>query len=177
MVFRLPTLPPDMDLPALFKRWWNGELKPAIERQEQRQDELLETQGAQLSTIEGLLRSVSYTTGLTISAAPDGATVTITVSDHLRVYVDKLVNVTGTVIEGQPYDTDLFIFYDDEARDGVPDFGYGASSDSVDAVPAFYWPFRHLVGAVHTPLNSAAPFETGSTSEPPGFPSSDFPFQ
>lgn len=107
----------------------------------------------------------SYVTGLTLTATDAGASVTLTISAHTRVYGDGTsVAVSGGSVTGLAYSTDYRIYYDQASRAGGA-VTYAATTSITTAAQTGD---RHSVGAVPTPA-AAAPPETGTPVFPPGY--------
>lgn len=117
-------------------------------------------------TLEQLLITSSYTVGATISAADSSGSATATISDHSRVYQDRTVAVTGSVISGLTSSTTYYFYYDDAARAGGA-VTFIATTVGADAFPSSTAPARHYVGSVTTPAPGGAPSDGGGAS-PPG---------
>jgi len=106
----------------------------------------------------------SYTTGLTIDATDVGASVTIAMSAHTRVYGDGTsVAVSAGNITGLAYSTSYWVGYVDAARTGGAVTYTSSTSIQGNGTAANY----HFVGAVVTPA-AAGPPETGVPVLPPG---------
>lgn len=172
-----------------FQRLWqkNCEL---TERQEATQDgilaEILAMQsdiidalaaaGIALDTAEAGYREAarigSYTDPSSVLSAADvGTDCTITIAAHTRVYpvkgavdVDDL-SVAGGTIAGQPFATDIYVYYDDASlTDATP--SYLATDDpATSQVGAAAG--RHFVGKITTPADGAGG-TTGTGGSPPG---------
>lgn len=109
--------------------------------------------------------ATSYVTGLTLSAQDAGASVTLTISNHTRVYGDGTsVAVTGGTITGVPYSTIARVFYDQPSRAG----GSVTYQWTSSAETAAQTGNRHSVGAVTTPAALDPPV-SGNPIYPPGF--------
>jgi hypothetical protein len=112
----------------------------------------------------------SYVTGLTLSAADAGSSVTVTISAHTRIYGDGTsVSVNGGTITGLPYSsstsnpTTEYIYYSDPTRAG----GTVAYQATTSASTAAQVGDVHTVGSAIMPVAAAAPV-TGSPVRPPG---------
>jgi hypothetical protein len=80
--------------------------------------------------------------------------------------------VIGATIGGLPYNTQLYVGYDDILREG----GSVTYFATADATLAGQGLDRHLVGGVKTPADSSAPDPVpGGGTKPPGIPSWKFP--
>ncbi len=108
----------------------------------------------------------SGVTGLTITATDAGASVTLTISAHTRVYGDgDTLAIAGpdTSLTGLAYSTLDYVYYDDPTRaDTTPTYAVTTSEATAAQVGD-----RHLIGSVTTPA-AAAPPETGDYVRPPG---------
>lgn len=91
----------------------------------------------------------SSVTGLTLSASDAGASATITISAHTRIYGDgTTAAVSGGAITGLAYSTSYWIFYD--APKGTTGAVTYETATTVQG-NATGDPGRHFVGAVTTP--------------------------
>lgn len=114
--------------------------------------------------------TASGTSGLTLTATDAGASATITISAHTRIYGDgSSVAVSGGSLTGRAYSTDYSIYYDDPTRAGGA-VTYQSTTTPADAVQAGD---RHLVGVVTTPA-AAAPPNNGDVVRPPGYGNIEF---
>ncbi len=107
----------------------------------------------------------SYPEGVSISATDAGASVTITISAHTRVYAGGTsVAVDGGVLTGLAYSTNYWIAYDQASRLGgaVTYVAYTTSQGN-----GVNNPDRHFVGAVVTP-DAGGLDNDGIPSLPPG---------
>lgn len=103
--------------------------------------------------------------GLALSATDTGTDVTISVSNHTRVYSDSTqVAVSGGNLPGYTYETVYYIFYND------PEFLGGNVSYQVTTVKteAAQTGTRHLVGQIFTPAAGGTD-STGDSPSLPGF--------
>lgn len=123
----------------------------------------------QVERITRAIRANSYTTGLTLGAEADGATAKITVSSHIRRYLDGNVNVSAGEVDGLDYATEYAVYYDDEDREGGT-VTYEATENGGDAVTSNANPDREFVGYVTTPATSGDPPTTGGGTLPPLYP-------
>jgi hypothetical protein len=149
MAFRLPRLQRDVAIAdpktgrptALHQRWWQS-LAETIETQETFQD----------STINRIRRLLSHTTPTTILSATDnGASCTITVLDHTRVYADATtLAISGGATAGLASDTWYACYYDDETlADATPSFVFTTALETAQAAVA---EGRHFCGLIRTPV-------------------------
>ena len=109
----------------------------------------------------------SYVDGLTLTATDAGASATITISGHNRVYpktdgTGTPVAVTGGSLSGLAYSTQYWIYYDQPSRAG------GAVTYFASTSPTAQIGDRHNVGAVTTPAAAGAPIP-GNVIRPPGY--------
>lgn len=149
MAFRLPRLPSVEPAWLQFQKWWQSVVE-AIERQEAGQD----------LTINRLRRILSHTNPTTIfTATEDGATATIVVASHLRVYGDgTTLAVTGAATSALLPDTVYAGYYDDATlEDTTPTFVFTTDMPTAQAVAA---EGRHFIGRIKTP-----PAGSGTTRE------------
>lgn len=106
-----------------------------------------------------------------LSAAIEGATATITIANHTRVYGDGLqVAVTGGSIPGLAPATQYYVSYLDPSRSG----GVVTYDSTTNSSEAGQTGDRHLVGGYATPSTAGAG-GGGGTTRPPGVPSWKFP--
>lgn len=106
----------------------------------------------------------SGVTGLTLTASDAGASATITISAHTRVYGDgTTLAVAGAALTGRAYSTGFYVYYDDPTRaDATPDYQTTTSETTAAQTGD-----RHLVGYVMTPA-AAGPPNDGKVVRPPG---------
>lgn len=125
------------------------------------------TNTANISTNTDLIkRLLSWAKGATITATDAGASASIVISAHTRVYGDaSTVAITGDTLTGLAFDTDYGIYYDDATlADTTPTFIAAATlSDSLPSIAAD----RHQVGVIRTPADGEAD-TAGTPSQPPG---------
>jgi len=106
----------------------------------------------------------SGTADLTLDAIDAGATATIQISAHSRVYGNgTIVSVNAGTISGLDHDTYYYIYYDDPTRTGGA-VSYQATTIEANAAQIND---RHLVGAVRTPEIGNPP-ELGAVKPGPG---------
>lgn len=106
----------------------------------------------------------SGVTGLTMTATDAGASATITISGHTRIYGDGTsVSVTGGSITGLAYSTEYWIFYDQSSRVG----GVVTYQATASPATAAQTGDRHSLGAVTTPAALGGPID-GNINLPPG---------
>lgn len=92
--------------------------------------------------------------GLTMTASDAGASATITISAHTRVYADGTsAAVLGGSITGLAYSTSYYVYYHDAAHAG----GAVSYLYSTSASAAIQAGDVHSVGAVTTPAAAGAP--------------------
>jgi hypothetical protein len=131
-------------------------------------------QSAQLVLIEDALRELarlnSYTAPTNVLTAADvGATCTITVAAHTRVYpgafVDDLAVSAGS-ITGLANSTTYFVYYDDPTlEDDTPTYLATTIPNTAQVGAA---EGRHFVGFVTTPADGGGT-SSGSGGSPPGY--------
>lgn len=117
------------------------------------------------ATDNSLLIINSGVTGLTLSAADVGASATITISAHSRVYPDKTEAVNSGSLTGKAFSTTYGIYYDDSGRAGGA-VTYVATTTLADSINSITNPTRHHVGIITTPADGAA--ATGGGGPTPG---------
>lgn len=121
-------------------------------------------QTAATSASEASSLATSGTSGLTITATDAGASATITISAHTRVYGDGTsVAVSGGSVAGLAYSTVFYVYYDQPSRAG----GAVTYLTTTSQATAAQTGDRHSLGAVTTPAAAAGPV-TGSPNLPPG---------
>lgn len=109
--------------------------------------------------------SNSSATGLLVDANDAGASATITISAHTRVYGDGTsVAVNAGSVTGLAYSTSYWVIYNDPTRAGGAVVYTASPSVQGNGIPTG----QHFVGAVTTPA-AAAPPTTGNPVRPPGF--------
>lgn len=173
MVVRLPRLTMQnaivtklLQPTPLFLRYFNNDVLKSIET-------TLNNQQDQIDRLNAALRNTSHTEDLTLSAAADGATASITVTAHRRVYTDRIVELDADTITGLDYNKTYSVYYDDADREGGA-VTYVATENATIAVTSGDHPNRHLLGLITTPATSGDPPTTGSGSVPAGFPSYEY---
>lgn len=121
-------------------------------------------QNAANSTAAATALSTSYVDGLTVQATDAGASATITISAHDRIYPGSApVAVSGGALTGLAYDTAYWVYYVDPDRTGgavtyltsTTPVGNGSSAD------------LHLVASQRTPVAAGSPVD-GLPTLPPG---------
>lgn len=140
MSFRLPRLPSTAPTHAQLQLWWQRVVE-TVEAQEALQD----------ATIKRLRRVNSHTEPTTIlSALDNGASCTITVLNHTRIYADATtLAITGSAQAGLLNDTWYACYYDDETlEDTTPTFVFTTDLNIAQAVKA---DGRHFCGLIKTP--------------------------
>lgn len=190
--FRLPRLPqgvsivdPKTGIPTdKFRRWWQafasdieievGALAAAQLAQAAAvtATAAAATATAAASTAQGAADWANSVASLTnsgvtpnpLTATDAGASATITIAGHTRVYGDGAsVAVTGGSLTGRVYSTLYYVYYDQPSRVG----GAVTYASTTSAATAAQTGDRHLVGSVTTPA-AAAPATTGSEVQLPG---------
>lgn len=162
MTFRLPRLPPAQPNWLQMQIWWQ-QVVIAVEAHESSLEQ-------QLADIRATQRrdaiSASFAIPTLIATASDaGADSTIAIAAHVRHYGDESsVSVSSGSLTGQPYSTDVAIYYDDAARAGGA-VVYHATTD-LKTAQNNYVAGRHYVATVTTPASGGAAV-TGGTP-PPG---------
>lgn len=108
--------------------------------------------------------ATSGTTGLTITATDAGASVTVAISAHNRIYGNGAsVAVNAGNIAGLSYSTTYYLFYVDASRAGGSVTFQASTSQGAAAQTGNV----HSLGAVATPA-AAAPPTDGRPNLPPG---------
>jgi hypothetical protein len=104
--------------------------------------------------------------GDVITVTDAGSSVTVSIDAHSRVYGDiSNKSVNGGTVTGQPYNTALYIYYDDINRAGGS-VTYHATSNPNVALPTKA-AGRHFVGEAPA-LAAGDPPATGGTAPPSG---------
>lgn len=107
----------------------------------------------------------SGTNGLTITSTDAGASITVTISSHTRVYADgSSVAVTGATLTGLSYSTSYYFYYNDPTHAGGA-VTYHPTTNIADTIQSGD---VHSVGGVKTQA-AAAPPVTGTNKLAPGF--------
>lgn len=123
-------------------------------------------QAATDASIEATALANSYVSGITVTATDVGADVTIAISAHTRNYAydpPTSVAVNAGNVTGQPYDTQIYVYYVQASRAGGA-VTYLATTDVTDVAQVGD---THSVATVLTPA-AAAPPNNGGGSLPPG---------
>lgn len=106
----------------------------------------------------------SGVTGLTLTATDAGASVTIAISAHMRIYADGTsVSVSSGSLTGKAYSTTYYLYYHDAGHTGGA-VAYIASTNASDAIQTGD---VHSVGAVLTPAALGSP-KDGKANLAPG---------
>lgn len=122
-------------------------------------------------TASNALQGSFVTPDSVLSATSAGATSTITIAAHSRVYVDGVtVAVNGGSVTGLNQQTTYRIYYDDAERAGGA-VTYFATTSADEAAQIGN---RHSVGAITTPSVTTGS-STGNTTRPPGYVSGGDP--
>ena len=106
----------------------------------------------------------SYVTGCTVTATDAGASATVSISAHTRIYADGTsVAVNAGSVTALTYSTKFYVYYDQVSRLG------GAVTYAVTTSPttAAQLGSRHVVGSVTTPVATGV-LTTGFIVLPPG---------
>jgi hypothetical protein len=123
-------------------------------------------EAAAVNVTESAALANSYVTGLTITATDAGASVTVNLSAHTRVYATSpmtSVSVLGGNVTGLAYSTEYYFYYDQASRlGGAVTYVVTTNLDDVAQLGN-----RHSVGTVITPA-AAAPPSNGGGTRPPG---------
>ncbi|MES2904550.1 MAG: hypothetical protein V4696_10230 [Pseudomonadota bacterium] len=133
---------------------------------------------AQLLLIEGAQRDIariaSYPSPTNVlTAIDDGATATIAIAAHTRIYPGTVadVSISAGSITGLAFATSYVVYYDDATlADTTPAF---VETTDVETAQVGAGPYRHLVGYITTPTDGGAP-SAGTGPTPPGG-SPDYP--
>ncbi len=155
MTDRLPRLGSTQPPWGQFQVMW----QQMVEKIEGRIDDL---EAAELRVAIG--QSFTVPT-LMLTATDAGASATITIANHRRVYSDgTALDVTGGTITGLAYSTNYAVYYDDDGRsDATP--AYVATTDLKEG-QSNYVAGRHYAGSVRTPAALGA--ATTGGVPPPG---------
>ncbi len=181
MTFKLPTLPPVQPQWGQFQVWWQ-QVKTAIENQETVQDTLLtqivaaqaaataaQTTATAVNKQDKIASSFTVPAAV-LTAAAAGASATITIAAHTRLYNDGTqLAVAGGTITGRAFSTYYAVYYDDSTL-SVTTPNYVSTTTAAQGQPNFA-PGRHRIGAVTTPASGGAATTGGGV--PSGSPSSD----
>lgn len=109
---------------------------------------------------------VSGVAGSPLSASDAGATASIAVAAHSRVYGDKTVSVSSGSITSLAFSETYLVYYDDNARAGGS-VAFHATTSAADAYNSETNPDRHFVGYITTPADGGSS-TGGGGSGPPG---------
>jgi hypothetical protein len=152
---RLPRLPSGwQNTPGMFERYWDQ-----VNKQIETSINSILTAQAQAAAAQVTANTVqsqtslanSYVTGLTISGADTGSSITLTISTHTRMYADGTsVSVNGGTLTGLSYSTAYYIYYDDPNRAG----GTVIYHTTTDPTVAAQLNGRHVVGSLTTPAST-----------------------
>ena len=119
---------------------------------------------AQQAAADASLASSGITPANVLSATDVGASATINIAAHTRVYGNGTsVSVSSGAISGLAYATTYYVYYDQPSRLGGA-VSYQATTTLATAAQTGN---RHSVGAVKTPAAAAGP-TTGTVNLPPG---------
>jgi hypothetical protein len=106
----------------------------------------------------------SYVTGLTLGATDAGASASISISAHSRVYGNgATVSVNSGNLTGLSYSTAYYIYYDQASRAG----GAVTYASTTNEATSAQTGNRHFVGVITTPAAAAGP-TSGYGVSPPG---------
>lgn len=171
MAFRLERLRADLAIvdregrpTADFQRWWQTQVEK-IEAQETAQDAILVALNA---TTNRIRRINSHTLPTSILTATDnGATATITVADHTRIYADGTTQaITGGSQSGLASGTNHAIYYDDATlADPAPTLVFTTTVTDAQAAAG---EGRHFLGMIQTPAAGSGKTYTGGGAYPAG---------
>lgn len=126
-------------------------------------------QNGAVSGYEQVLIANSYLSGVggsPLTATDAGASATISVAAHDRVYADRTVAVTAGSVTGLAYNATFMVWYDDADRGGGA-VTFGATIDPAQAYNSPTFPARHFVGFITTPVAGGAGTGGGGAG-PPG---------
>lgn len=167
-MFQLPRLPTSFSsIPnwsELLQRYWE-EMVTKVERQEDRQDEIIAILTA---TVNRLKRIGSHTNPTTIMITEDdGATASIQIMDHQRIYADgTILEVTGGTTSGLTGGTRYAAYYDDVTLlNPVPTYIFTADLEVAQSATA---DGRHFLGIITTPTPGSGVSYSGGGVFPAG---------
>lgn len=170
MTLELPRLPQSPPSHQELQVWWQRVVE-AIEEQEAAQDAIITDLAATVADILAVTkrdkRTASYTSPTAVLTASDaGASATITVASHTRVYSDATeLAITGGTLTGLAYSTAYAVYYDDTTlADTTPTF---VASTTIADGQVGAADGRHPLGVIMTPAAAGAPV-SGGGSYPPG---------
>jgi hypothetical protein len=168
--------PAPAESPLWFKVWAEDiadAIDSALDDIETNVTAILAAQATATGAARELARINSYTApGNVLSAADVGTTVTISIAAHTRVYpvqgsidvADLVIPGVGT-ITGQPFDTQVSVYYDDTTlADTTPTYVATTTHANAQVGAATG---RHFVGTVLTPIDGGPPSD-GAGGSPPG---------
>jgi hypothetical protein len=182
MALRLERLPSQEPRWDIFQRWWQRTMEAIESNFNALADTVAAVAAAQAAADAAELAAAaavtaadtvasaaelanSYPEGVSISATDAGASVTVSISAHNRVYASgTTVAVNAGNLTGLAYSTSYWIAYDQASRAGgaVTYVAYTTSQGN-----AVNNPDRHFVGAVATP-DAGGLDNDGVASLPPG---------
>lgn len=153
----------DRNLPAqAFQQWWQQIALALVTVINDQADQI-----AEIQEVLGLTkRNSSYTSPTAVLNATDaGATASIQVINHTRIYGDATeVSITGAILTGLVHDTTYVVYYDDTTLAATaPTFhasttiedGYNGAADG-----------RHTLGVITTPAIGGAAIPGGGAYAP-----------
>lgn len=159
MAIKLPRLPTGWQgTPELFERYWDQVLKQT----ETSINNILDAQAAaaaaaaaaQVVSDQNSIQN-SYVSGLMLSGVDTGSSITLTISNHTRVYGNGTsVSVTGGSVSSLSYSTAYYIYYDQPSRLG----GTVTYLYTTDPVVAAQTGSRHVIGLFTTPASTGGAF-------------------
>jgi hypothetical protein len=170
MTLTLPRLPQVAMSHQEHQVWWQQmaeAIETAFNDQQAVTEALAEAVADILAVTKRDKRSASYTSPTAVLTASDGgASATITVDSHTRVYSDaSTLAITGAAITGLAYSTTYAVYYDDDTlADTTPTF---VASLSIEDGQVGAAEGRHPLGVIQTPAAAGAPV-SGGGSYPPG---------
>lgn len=147
-----------------------GEQFKALQSVAQDQANTIAGLTAQVDTLTRTLTSISYPSGLIVTATGiDATTAEIVVNTHQRVYLDHTVTVNGATVYPLAYGVTYQLYYDDPTQVGG-NVQFVAGTDPAAAATSSTNPGRVFLGAVTMPNASGDPPTSGKGGVPPGWP-------
>ena len=122
------------------------------------------------------LIATSYVAGVggsPLTASDAGATASIAIAAHDRVYADKTVAISSGSITGLAHATTYAIYYDDDDRSGGS-VTFAQTTSAADGFNSPDHPWRHHIGSITTPTSGGGG-TGGSGGRPPGWGGGDLP--
>lgn len=177
MAWSPPPLPQTQPDWLTFQVWWQQVIEDIAEQFTGLENTIADIQAAMdaaqaaqadaTAAALNLARITSYTSPTNVLTAADvGATATISIAAHTRVYAGATdISILAASITGLAFSTGYFVYYDDPTlSDTTPNFVATTSAQTAQVGAA---DGRHFVGYIMTPADGAGS-TGGSGGAPPG---------